>query len=494
MVFGTSSGSGKSLIVAAICRVLLRRGEFPIPFKGQNMSNNAWVDKDGGEMAYSQAFQAWAAGVLPECSMNPVLLKPRGDHTSEVIHLGKTVGIANAETYYEDWFLPGWRSIQRGINQLVRKYNNSRIILEGAGSPVEVNLKRRDLTNLRLAQYLKAQCILVSDIERGGVFAQIIGTLDLLSPSERKLIKGIIINKFRGRIELFEDGRRWLEAKTGLPVIGVLPWLNELFPAEDSLDLINRSNNNWDYDIEVVVIRLKSISNFSDFDPLEAEPTIKLKWVEPGKSIGNPDVVVIPGSKQTISDLMELKNSSSFEEINNYVEGGGNIFGICGGLQMLGNRLSDPANVENSNFRFKKESLSGFGFLPINTLFDEVKKLERRETLSNWPVKTTVSGFEMHRGKSSFINIPREIEFMFEDPSLGLVLENKGGGVISGTYMHGIFDNGTWRRTWINTIRMRKGLADLNIDLPHYSKQREALIDFLADAFERHIHLGKAIS
>lgn len=185
MVLGTSSGAGKSLMNAALCRVLKRRGETPLPFKGQNMSNNAWVDQRGGEMAYSQALQAWAAGLEPECAMNPVLLKPQGDSTSELIHLGHSVGHARAETYYEDWFRPGWRAIRQGLRDLQERHPSGRLVLEGAGSPVEVNLQRRDLTNLRLAQYLRARCLLVADIERGGVFAQVVGTLNLLRPVER---------------------------------------------------------------------------------------------------------------------------------------------------------------------------------------------------------------------------------------------------------------------------------------------------------------------
>jgi adenosylcobyric acid synthase len=225
MVLGTSSGAGKSLMTAALCRVLRRRGEQPLPFKGQNMSLNAWVDQEGGEMAYSQALQAWAAHLEPVAAMNPVLLKPQGDSTSEVIHLGRSVGLARAEYYYRDWFRPGWAAIRTGLGLLQASHPGGRLVLEGAGSPVEVNLQPRDLTNLRLAQYLRARCLLVADIERGGVFAQLVGTLALLRPVERPLIRGLLINRFRGRSELFEEGRRWLERETGIPVLGVMPWL-----------------------------------------------------------------------------------------------------------------------------------------------------------------------------------------------------------------------------------------------------------------------------
>lgn len=309
MVLGTSSGAGKSLMTAALCRVLKRRGETPLPFKGQNMSNNAWVDPGGGEMAYSQALQAWAAGREPECAMNPVLLKPQGDSTSEVIHLGRSVGTCRAEHYYRDWFRPGWAAIRQGLHTLENENPEGRLVLEGAGSPVEVNLQARDLTNLRLAQYLRARCLLVADIERGGVFAQIVGTLALLRPVERPLISGLLINRFRGRRELFDEGRRWLEQHTGIPVLGVMPWLDELFPPEDSLDLLERRGRKRGAELEIAVLKLPSLSNFSDLDPLEAEPTVQLRWVAPGEPLGTPDAVVIPGSKQTLRDLGRLHSS-----------------------------------------------------------------------------------------------------------------------------------------------------------------------------------------
>ena len=223
MVLGTSSGAGKSLMTAALCRVLHRRGETPLPFKGQNMALNSFITKEGGEIGRAQALQALAAGLAPHTDMNPVLLKPQGDSTSEVIHLGQSVGTARAEHYYRDWFRPGWAAIRQGLRELQADQPGGRLVLEGAGSPVEVNLQSRDLTNLRLAQFLRANCLLVADIERGGVFAQLVGTLQLLRPVERPLIRGLLINRFRGRRELFDEGRRWLESHTGIPVLGVMP-------------------------------------------------------------------------------------------------------------------------------------------------------------------------------------------------------------------------------------------------------------------------------
>ncbi len=490
MVLGTSSGSGKSLITAAICRVLSRKGGFPLPFKGQNMSNNAWVDESGGEMAYSQAFQAWASQMEPLCCMNPVLLKPRGDTTSEVIHLGKSVGIARAESYYEEWFRSGWLAIKKGLSDLSALNEDGTFVLEGAGSPVEVNLQKRDLTNIRLAQYLQANTLLVADIERGGVFAQIVGTLKLLRPIERSLIKGILINRFRGRRELFEEGRIWLERNTGIPVVGILPWLDELFPPEDSLDLLSRNQKKTNSDLEIVIIRLPSISNFSDFDPLEAEPTVNVRWVKPGESFGLPDVVILPGSKQTVSDLLLLKKTNISTQLNEYHMNGGCIFGICGGYQMLGTTLLDPFTLEGSE---NEKTYAGLGLIPISTTFNDKKKLTRRTVVSLWPKNAQVTGFELHHGKSVLDNSRMNCNPVFDDRSLGMINDHNEGGYVGGTYLHGIFDNGNWRRIWLNQLRSRKSLSALETNIDNFTYHRDILLNRLADSFERYINLDTLV-
>ena len=494
MVLGTSSGAGKSLMSAALCRLLLRRGETPIPFKGQNMSNNAWVDESGGEMAYSQALQAWAAGLEPQCAMNPVLLKPQGDSTSEVIHLGQSVGTARAETYYEQWFRPGWSVIREALKDLQCSYTHGRLVLEGAGSPVEVNLQRRDLTNLRLAQFLRARCLLVADIERGGVFAQIIGTLSLLKPVEKQLIRGLLINRFRGRRELFDEGRHWLEAKTGIPVIGVMPWLEELFPPEDSLDLLERRGKRNDAEIEIAVLKLPSLSNFSDLDPLEAEPTVQLRWVEPGTFLGTPDAVIIPGSKQTLRDLKLIKRSDLGRQLQTYAQSGGHVLGICGGMQMLGRTLADPLGLEGVTTTDPSSSMAGLNLLPLDTVFKRSKALKQCQRITQWPDNAKVKGFELHHGNSQLIQGSNESVLpMADDPSLGWVSKNERCGQIAGTYLHGIFENGRWRRLWLNLIRKQKGLADLPTDIPHHGQQREKLLNRLADVFEEHVNINSLL-
>jgi adenosylcobyric acid synthase len=500
MVLGTTSGAGKSLMSTALCRVLRRRGQIPVPFKGQNMSNNAWVDPGGGEMAYSQALQAWAARLEPVCAMNPVLLKPQGDSTSEVIHLGRSVGHSRAENYYRDWFRPGWKAIQEGLLQLRESHPQSRLVMEGAGSPVEVNLQARDLTNLRLAQYCRANCLLVADIERGGVFAQVVGTMALLRPVERPLIKGVLINRFRGRRELFEPGRCWLQEHTGVPVLGVMPWLEDLFPPEDSLDLLERRGSRGPAALEIVVLRLPSLSNFSDLDPLEAEATVRLRWVSPGEELGHPDAVVVPGSKQTLRDLAALRTSGLEHGLRRYVAQGGQVFGLCGGLQMLGQEVNDPDGLEGSApVEGTGRSMAGLGLLPLRTHFASTKVLRQCRSGALWPPApagvrepVAIEGFEMHRGVSTLVPLAGAsgCEPLCTDADLGWVqAHGEQGGLVAGTYLHGVFESGPWRRRWLNHLRGRKGLAPLSENLPHHSRQREALLDRLADAFEEHVNL-----
>ena len=270
MVVGTTSHAGKSMLVTALCRILSRRGWRVSPFKGQNMALNSYVSTTGAEIGYAQAVQAWAAGVPPQAEMNPILLKPQGDQTSQVVLKGRAIGYTTAQKYYEEFFDTGWQAIQESLARLSQEFDL--LVCEGAGSPAEINLKHRDLANMKIATHLQAPTILIADIERGGVFAHIIGTLELLEPAERALIKGIVINKFRGQRSILQPGIDWLEDRTGIPVVGVIPWISEAFPAEDSLSLLERPAVKEQAEITVAVIRLPRISNFTDFDALEAEP------------------------------------------------------------------------------------------------------------------------------------------------------------------------------------------------------------------------------
>ena len=493
MVLGTSSGAGKSLTVTAICRILKNLGEEPIPFKGQNMSNNAWVDNNGGEMAYSQALQAFACGIVPSSTMNPILLKPQGNSISEVIHLGKSKGITTARNYYKDWFIPGWEVIKESLKTIYEKSPSCRLIIEGAGSPVEMNLIHRDLTNLRIAKYLNANCILVTDIERGGVFAQIVGTLELLKPEEKKLIKGIIINRFRGDFSLFEEGVRWIESKTHIPVLGIIPWLNNQFPPEDSLDLLERKPKSINPEINVGIIKLPSISNFSDLDPLENEESISIDWIKESQNLNKFDFLIIPGSKQTIKDQLFLNDSGLSKRIKEYSRTNGNIFGICGGLQILGKTLDDPFSKEGLGENLNK-SIEGIGLLPLKTTFLKNKMTRQIQTESIWPCSSEINGFEIHNGVTELMKNQKEVKSIFKNLKLGWYKENNNGGTIAGSYIHGIFENDDWRDKYLSQIRKNRNLPKLDKRTNSYKIKREKIINNLAKEFKNHLNISSLLN
>jgi len=412
--------------------------------------------------------------------MNPVLLKPQGNSISEVIHLGKSIGTTTAQNYYKDWFIPGWEVIKKSLKSIYEGNPNCRLIIEGAGSPVEMNLIHRDLTNLRVAKYLNANCILVTDIERGGVFAQIVGTLELMKPEEKKLIKGIIINRFRGDLSLFEDGKKWIENKTQIPVIGIIPWLNDSFPPEDSLDLIEKKSLSKNPEIKVGIIKLPSISNFSDFDPLENEETILIKWIRKSQNLSKYDFIILPGSKQTIKDQIFLENSGLSQDIREYSNNEGNIIGICGGLQMLGTTLEDPYFKEGSK-NYSEQKIKGIGLLPLKTTFFKNKLTRQINSKSIWPCQSEINGFEIHNGITELDKSQKSLKILpiFKDSELGWYRENEGGGTIAGTYLHGIFENDEWRAQYINLIRKNKKLPTLDKKTRSYKIKRESIIDNL---------------
>lgn len=479
MVVGTTSHAGKSLLTAAICRILVRRGWRVTPFKGQNMALNAYVTATGGEIGHAQAVQAWAAGIAPTVEMNPILLKPQSDMTSQIIIKGKAVGRASALEYYEQYFEVGWQAITESLEVLATEFDL--IVCEGAGSPAEINLKHRDLTNMRVARHLNAPTLLVVDIDRGGAFAHVIGTLQLLEPAERKLVKGVIINKFRGQRSLLQPGITWLEERTGIPVVGVIPWIDNDFPAEDSLDLFERRSSGANKDLTIAVIRLPRISNFTDFDPLEAESTVNLRYINPKQDLGHPDAVIIPGCKTTIADLMILKQTGMAEAIQDYVAAGGTVMGICGGYQMLGKMVADPEGIEGSEGR-----CDGLGLLPIKTVITPQKIVRQRQVTSNYPqVGLPVLGYEIHQGRTRTVE-GAQTQPLFDDPYLGMVDSAQS---VWGTYLHGLFDNGPWRRGWLNLLRQQRGLSALPNGIPNYREQREASLDALATAVEAHLDL-----
>ncbi|AFY68855.1 adenosylcobyric acid synthase (glutamine-hydrolysing) [Thalassoporum mexicanum PCC 7367] len=487
MVVGTASNAGKSLLCAAFCRLLKQKGYNVTPFKGQNMALNSYVVENNlngsGEIGYAQAVQAWAAQVKPTVAMNPILLKPQGDMTSQVIHLGKPVGITKAANYYRNYFDSGWQCIQASLAKLAADFEV--VVCEGAGSPAEVNLRHRDLTNMRVALHLKAQTILVVNIDLGGAFAHVVGTLQLLPPEERALIKGIIINKFRGQRSLLDSGVEWLEKYTGISVLGVIPYLDIAFPAEDSASLFERRSRLNPAELQIVVIRLPRISNFTDFDPLLAEPSIDLKYILPGQSLGQPDAVILPGSKTTIADLEVLRSTGMIDQLRQFVNNGGVIMGICGGLQMLGKSIVDPECLEGD-----LNSAIGLNLLPIETVITPIKTAQQRSTTTNLaPPNLPITGYEIHQGKSNFSPLENEqVMPWFADPNLGFVTSDRQ---VWATYLHGIFDNGKWRRSWLNLLREKKNLPPLTIEVPDYNEQRDQLLDDLAKAIAEHVDLGR---
>jgi adenosylcobyric acid synthase len=485
MVVGTTSHAGKSMLTAVICRILKRQGFRVCPFKGQNMALNAYVTQDGLEMGHAQAVQAWAAGVDPQVTMNPILLKPQGNMTSQVIIQGRPVGQVQAADYYRDYFERGWAAIVDSLAVLQTEYDM--IVCEGAGSPAEINLKHRDLTNMRVAKHLNAPTLLVADIDRGGVFAHIVGTLELLDPDERALIRGFVINKFRGQKSLLDSGLTWLEERTGIPVVGVIPWIDQVFPSEDSLSLLERPARGETRDITIAIIRLPRVANFTDFDPLDAEPTVQVRYIQPGQSLGNPDAVILPGSKTTIADLQTLHASGMANQIRDYAQAGGMVLGICGGFQMLGEAIADPDGMEGIPGNFP-----GLGLLPLSTTMQPTKITQQRTTqtcavnhLSQFRAGEEVRGYEIHQGQTDYLS-NSDLVPMFRDPALGVV--SKGDRVM-GTYLHDLFSNGIWRRMWLNELRQHKNLRPLSLEIPDYAQQRDEVLDQITDAVAPHLDL-----
>jgi len=487
MVVGTASHVGKSLITTALCRLLSRRGWRVAPFKGQNTALNSYVTATGAEIGYAQAVQAWAAGVSPQVEMNPILLKPHGDMTSQVILKGRPVGRITSTQYQQNFFDQGWQAVQESLTRLGQEYDF--LVCEGAGSPVEIHLKSHDLTNMKIAKHLQAPTVLIADIDRGGAFAHIVGTLELMEPDERSLVKGIIINKGPEPRDVLEPGLQWLQDRTGLPILGVVPWLENSLPAEDALSLLDRTpERSQQAELTIAVIRLPRISNFTDFDPLEAEPNVRVVYLSPKDRLNYPDAVIIPGTKTTIADLLILQRAGMAEEIQNYVAAGGTVMGICGGFQIMGQFLADPEGIEGHEGRF-----TGLDLFPLRTVITKQKIARQRTVSSRFPQDgLPISGYELHQGRTQLIlsegesQNGKKFEFLFEDRGLGVVDDTQS---LWGTYLHGLFDNGPWRRAWLNRLRQQRGLGSLPTGIPNYREQREAILNSLADAVGEHLDL-----
>ncbi len=463
MVQGTASSVGKSLLCGAFCRILREDGYSVAPFKSQNMALNSFVTRDGLEMGRAQVMQAEAAGIEPLVEMNPILLKPTSDQGSQVIVMGRSVGNMQAMAYF-DWK----ESLLPVIDQAFHKLSSQHdlIVIEGAGSPAEINLKDNDLVNMGLALRLNAPVLLVGDIDRGGVFASLYGTIALLEEKERAMVKGVIINKFRGDPLVLEPGLRQLEALIKKPVLGVVPMINLNLDDEDSVTDRFKKSTKGDI-LNVQVIALPRISNFTDFNPLELFEGVKLSYAREPAEFDAPDLLILPGSKNTIEDLMHLRQSGWEEIIKKYVADGGLLVGICGGFQMLGRKILDPLGVESAY-----QSVPGFGFIDMETLMEAEKTTIQVEAiwhydndhyLAGMEGQELLKGYEIHMGRTFFGKVTHPLSIPADGRQEGAV--NDGGNVF-GTYLHGIFDNLKWTGQLINSLRIRRGLQRQTFQLP----------------------------
>jgi len=468
MVQGTASSVGKSVITAGLCRILRRRGLRVAPFKAQNMSLNAAVTLDGGEIARSTAVQAAAAGVEPTVDMNPILLKPEADARSQVIVRGKVWGTQHARDYFERK-LDFWPVVAEALDHLRASYDV--IVAEGAGSPAEMNLRDRDIVNMRVARYAEAAVLLVGDIDRGGVFAQLIGTLDLLPSEERDLVQGLIVNRFRGDSTLFVDGVQFLEERTSLPVFGVVPFVRDLGLAEEDAAPLERreyspplkgfDSQDRDVTISIAVIRFPRIANFDDFGPLERLVGVRVRFIDRPEQLAKVDLVILPGSKSTIADLAFVRERGLAEAILAAHQRGVPIFGICGGYQMLGGFIDDPERIESPT-----GGAPGLGLLPHRTVFVAEKQTSRvraRLTGTIGPFAAIqgaeIAGYEIHAGRTSSGAVGTAAPLQIIARGSSAVGEPEGmlsdDGLLFGTYLHGLFDNPTVTQSLLAWLRER---------------------------------------
>ena len=480
MIQGTASDVGKSVICTALCRILANDGYKVAPFKSQNMALNSYITQDGGEIGRAQGVQAEAARTIATAHMNPILLKPKHDMVAEVIVHGKHYLNMEAKTYRDDFVEKVMPLVAESVQRLQQEFDV--VVLEGAGSPAEINLKDRDIANMRMAHLADAAVILVADIDRGGAFASIIGTLALLDEEERARVKGIIINKFRGMRELLEDGIEWLEKETSIPVLGVIPYVDVQIEAEDSLALSSlrlKRPKQAEFPIDVAVIRFPRISNFTDIDPLFEEPDLGVRFVSSAADFGCPDVIILPGTKNTIEDLHWLKKHGLATAIEHSFNQGAHVFGICGGYQMLGKTLLDREAIESSG-----SVECGLSLLDIETTFVASKKTV--QVTGRLASGDEVSGYEIHLGRSIRLhNTPPFIQ-LHDGREDGA---SSYDGRVIGTYLHGIFHNRLYTRKYFNAIRAQKGLNGLPLDVKSDAELRDEAYEMLDRHVRQHLKM-----
>lgn len=494
MIQGTMSNAGKSLLAAGLCRIFHQDGYRVAPFKAQNMALNSFITREGLEMGRAQVMQAECAGIEPEVRMNPILLKPTNDTGSQVIVNGEVIGNMNAREYfaYKKNLVP---AVEKAYDSLAEEYDI--LVIEGAGSPAEINLKEEDcFVNMGMAKIAKSPVLLVGDIDRGGVFAQLIGTIVLLEEDEKAMVKGLIINKFRGDKTILEPGVQMLEERAKIPVVGVAPYLNIQVEDEDSLT--ERFTHTAEVGrIDIAVIRLPRISNFTDFNPFEKMEGVSLRYVNHVKDLKNPDMIILPGSKNTMGDLLWLRENHLEEAIQKAAQKGTVIFGVCGGYQMLGETLSDPLRVENGG------RMAGMGLLPMDTIFAAEKTRTRAEGkfqnvkgLFSSLSGTDIAGYEIHMGISTLRKEAEDAGSLtkIHDSNVKEKQDRPDGaqyGNVYGTYVHGIFDKERVADRMIESIGKAKGIDTSSMTGVDYQEFKETQYDLLADGLRKHLDMKK---
>lgn len=486
MVQGTMSNAGKSLLAAGLCRIFKQDGYRVAPFKSQNMALNSYITDNGLEMGRAQVMQAEAAGIEPDVAMNPILLKPTNDTGSQVIVKGEVIGTMSAVDYYKHKkeFVP---DIMSAFNKLDAEYDI--IVLEGAGSPAEINLKADDIVNMGMAKMAHAPVLLVGDIDRGGVFAQLIGTMMLLEEDEKKYVKGLVINKFRGDKSILEPGLKMLEDRAHVPVAGVVPYVRLDIDDEDSLTERFKKKGTVGV-VDIAVIRTPRISNFTDFNALECIDGVSVRYVDRVSDIGNPDIIMLPGTKNTIGDLLWLRENGLEARIKQHAAAGKIVFGICGGYQMLGQKIVDPNGVEQQG------EVAGIGLLPVSTIFKEEKTrtrvsgvLKNVTGILSCLNDTQFEGYEIHMGNSELQGSVQPMNELTISEDKLRKTDGACAGNIYGTYVHGIFDSENVATAMISAVMESKGLDSTNVKSFNMKEYKEHQYDLLADAVRANLDM-----
>ena len=496
MVVGTMSNAGKSLVTAGLCRVFNQDGYKVAPFKSQNMALNSFITAEGAEMGRAQVVQAEAANIEPSVLMNPILLKPTSDSGSQVIVNGEAIGTMKAGEYYamKHTLRP---KVQEAFDKLAAKYDI--ICIEGAGSPAEINIKKDDFVNMGMAKMAKAPVLLVADIDRGGVFASIYGTLMLLEDDERAMVKGVIINKFRGDVEILRPGLKMIEEKTGVPIVGVIPMLHVDIEDEDSLSERISGHNEVKL-VDIAVVRIPRMSNYTDFNVFELIPGVSLRYVTSVRDLGQPDMIILPGTKNTTGDLKWLRQSGMEAAILKKANAGTVVFGVCGGYQMLGQQISDPFGEEDGSG--KANVTPGMGLLPIDTTFIEKKRTIQMagkfanvqgifSALSGLPLY----GYEIHSGVTNF---PEQDALTCISPihengeAMAEGSQNVSGKLnVYGTYVHGVFDGDGIAVKIVKSLLDKKGKKMEDIQTINFAEYKRQQYDILADSIRENLDMKK---